>query len=385
MRVKPTRKWLPILAAVTLFTAYAVPALATEARKAALVDNPMVTDDTDIVYFPGVLTTYTNMVFLDVMPDIDAVNGDAGLIVGKNVAFGFWVHRDARWHDIADTADTFAIQGMPEVYDLFDLFFAMKNGFGLRLSMSAGLDTRNVDKPDDTGGAAVVTELQPGYSLDTGSYHGDFGVGLSLPYYEIANAGDTQYKTGWLPSFSLHHRSIILPQADMAWVADVLLTRRAYSVETKGSGGVSGDVGRWETALVIGPRLRLPESLTLWVGVRLGLENLSGTLDDKDIPALTAVSFPGVMASAEITLVDILHLRAGANYDVFWTVADDSDGDTQQRGMGQRFRWSTGIGVSPKSFQIDATISDNLYFNGPQMIGGNNPGFLGMISAAYNW
>ena len=53
--------------------------------------------------------------------------------------------------------------------------------------------------------------------------------------------------------------------------------------------------------------------------------------------------------------------------------------------MGQYFNWSAGIGFKLSSFEIDATLSQQLILEGPDMIGGTAPGFLGMLSAAYSW
>ena len=53
--------------------------------------------------------------------------------------------------------------------------------------------------------------------------------------------------------------------------------------------------------------------------------------------------------------------------------------------MGQRFNWSTGLGVALGDFEIDGTVTQAFWFDGPDVIGGQAPGFLGIISATYMW
>jgi hypothetical protein len=389
------------------------PARGSEARQEAL-GSALVEDDTDIVDFPGMLAAYSDIVFLNLRPPlgdpeageaaVDELDGSLGVAFGRDVALGVWLHRRSRWRDLEDTGELFEFsEPLPTTHDLLDVFLGFNNGFGLRLSFAAGLDS-DEEYDDDgqvvsTGGTSLGIDLQLGYSFDVEGYHGDLGAGLTLSYFEILQSGMRIYRSRMVPSFLVRHRSVVGPRRDVAAVADVLLTRRAYTAETDGvddSDVQEGDFGRWYAELSAGPRLRLPGNVTAWIGARFFIENLSGKIDDQEQPALRSLGAPGVTGALEVLLWDLLTVRAGANYDVIWllsmvpveegTEADEVEGIYAGRQeLQRRFRWSTGLGLTLAGFQIDATIAHNLYFDGPQLIGGGSPGFLGMLSAAYMW
>jgi hypothetical protein len=387
-------------------------ARASEARAEAL-GNPLVEDDTDIVDFPGMLSAYSDMVFLNIAPpmpdedgevDVDEMDGSLGVAFGRGVSLGLWLHRESRWRDLDDTAELFEFSTpLPTTHELLDVLLGISGGFGIRQSFAAGLESTERFNEEgsvvSTGATTFSSDTQLGYSFDADGYHGDLGAGLTFTWFEILESGFTKYKSQAAPSFLFRHRSVFGPRRDLSGVVDLLLTRRAYTVETVDadkSEVQEGSFGRWYTEITAGPRLRLPGNVTLWVGTRFFLEDLSGVIGRQDQPTLRSIGVPGVVGALEVKLWDLLTLRAGANYDVYWLISivdapigtDTTEIDgvyAGQQDMGQRFRWSTGLGLTLGGFQIDATVARNLYFEGPQFIGGGAPGFLGMLSAAYMW
>jgi hypothetical protein len=380
--------------AIALCAAQAV--RASEARVNSLCNNPMVLDMNDVVELPGLLTAYGNSAFLNVYPV--SPYGNAGAFFGEDYVFGMWIHRTDAWRDLDVTDSLFAELDLPTVYDLFDLYFGAKSGFGLRLSLSSGLDTLDsqTEADDDAlysdGSSAFAVDLAPGYTFEGERYHGDFGAGLTFSYYGVAIDGEEAYTTMWVPSFLIRHRSIFgARDAATAWVLDLRITRRAYTAQTKGDNDDSGTFGNWNAYAIFGPRLQMADDFTIWLGVRLGFSHMTGEItgDKQDMNA--SLSFPGVLMSGELRLWDVLFVRAGVNYSNYWAFYGqrDSNNDDEYasmtRRMGQSFAWSTGLGVALGPFQIDGTVEQQLYFNGPQFLGGNDPGFLGMISATYAW
>ncbi len=387
---------------------------ANQARHAAMVDNPMVEDDVDIVDFPGMLTAYSDMVFLNLMPPTGGIlpgpssadgDGNLGAFFGRRVAVGVWIHRTPRWRDLDDLEALFDFGApLPTTHDLVDIFLGTRVGFGMRISLSAGLDSDEDRDPSgkllSTGGSTFVIDMAPGYSLDLDSYHGDFGVGITFSAFQLSQGGQRSFKSTPIPSFFLRHRSVIHPRAVLSGVVDVMLTRRAYAMEAQNTDQDfeqdkhGTDMGRWVMSLVGGPKLNIPGNVTLDVGARITLEHLHGVIDGMSQPSLNAVGIPGAVASAEVILWDFLALRAGAVYEVYWTTTvvprtkdEVTSGQTSagEQKSGQRFNWSTGFGLMPGDFRIDATVSQNLYFDGPNFIGGREPGFLGILSATYMW
>lgn len=371
-------------------------AAASEARMASLMGNPMVQDMMDVVYYPGVLSVYGNTAFLTVYPA--APDGNVGVFIGQDVVFGAWVHRNSMWRDLDETDALFTDFTLPPVYDLFDLYLGFRSGFGIRLTLSAGLDTQDTQtEPGDTdlysdGESLFSVDLMPGYSIDRSRYHGDFGVGATLNFFKVAVNGEEAYTTGWIPSFMLKHRSIFGAREDfVAWALDLMLTRRAYTAKTLGANEEDGAFGRWFTTAVFGPRFKFPDNFTIWSGLKFQLEHLTGEIDGDKQERLLGISAPGLVLSAELLLWELLSIRAGVDYEVYWYIdsipdpADDEEIGAKYTTMGQNFAWSTGLGLTLGSFQLDGTVRQQLYFNGPQLWGGNDPGFLGMISATYAW
>ncbi len=371
-------------------------ASASESRMNSLCGSPLVMDMTDIADFPGLLTIYGNAGFVTVKPL--APTGNAGLLVGINdIAFGVWVLRDPRFDDIA-TADAVFDMGnsagvvIPDVHNVADLFFGMSNGFGLRASVGAGLES--VDAVDDgdvdsTGASALSIEVQPGFTLLTDDYQGDFGLGVTVNHYAISIGGDDVYTGRLIPSVLLRHRSTIGNFAQpVNWVVDFLLTRRSYSVRHNPSND-KGTVGDWLTTLMVGPRLNLPGNFTVTAGLSAQFEARGGKLDGDRTPRRFGIGTPGLMLAAELLVREILAIRAGVDYGVYWGTVRIYDADDDLVGklrlMGQRFNWSAGLGLRLRAFEIDGTLSQQLILDGPDMIGGRAPGFLGMLSATYRW
>lgn len=366
-------------------------ARANEGRFEALGDNPMVADDMDIADFPGLLTTYGNQVFLTVAENLNT--GDAGVIFGRSYAFGLWVHRTPSFDDLAATDVLFDSFVLPQNHHLVDLFFGMDNGFGLRLSLSAGLESDEVEDTDlehmvSDGGSSFGLDLQLGYSHDRDNWHGDFSAGVAFNWFELVEHGRTAYTTGWHPSVFLRHRSEINPRTPVSWVIDFMLTRRGYSAVASGDPEAAGAFGRWMLSLVGGPKLTLPQGLTFWIGAAFQFERIGGEVDEQEQPYLTGLG-PGLVASGELVIRDLFYIRLGVRYDFYWTDVDVPATDealaSGEQDLGQSFRWSTGIGFETRGFRIDGTISDQLYFSGPQFIGGGTPGLMSTVSASYAW
>ena len=375
--------------------------IASEARYSGLGDNPMVDDLVDIVDFPGMVAAYGNTAFLDVTQT--APYGNAGFLIGDRIVGGAWVNRVPMFDDFEKTDELFSSFTLPDAYNIADLFLGTRSGFGIRLSVLAGLDTDdsetdpNSDEVYSNGESLFGLELAPGFSFDAGKYHGDFGLGVTFSQFEVAIDGNSAYKSKWAPSSLLRHRSIIAPLSRTSWIVDLGITTRVYSAKAQGENSADGLYTHLVGSLVVGPRARLPFGITLWGGLHTVIEHLSGEVASIPQEKLTGLGLPGLVLSGEVAFLKYFAFRAGIFYDVYWTIASspdgldqDGDGDQEEivaksRDMGQRFRWSTGLGAAIGGFQIDGTISQDLYFDGPNVIGGNAPGFLGMLSATYTW
>ena len=378
-------------------------AFSSEARHSSLTLNPMVEDLVDIADFPGLTGAYRNSIYLNIAQSGTTIpDGNAGFLIGDTVVAGAWINRTPRFNDFEKIEDLYNFD-LPTVHNIADLFLGTKIGFGLRLSLSTGLLTQDSqystedDELYSQGQSAFGMEITPGFSFETPRYHGDFGLGISFSAFEVAVQGRSAFKNKWIPSTRFRHRSIIGPQQTTAWVIDLSIDHRAYGAEAQGENTADGMYNHVIGAAVVGPRIALPKDVTFWGGLRLMVEHLSGEVASFPTQKQTAIGVPGVLLSTEVEFLEYFAFRAGVNYDIYWAILStpdsaDTDGDddrdeliAKRRTVIQRFNWSTGLGVNLDGFQIDGTVSQDLYLTGPNVIGGGTPGFLGMLSATYMW
>jgi len=369
-------------------------AAASESRMNSLSNNPMVQDMTDVADFPGLLPMYTNSGFVTVKPTVP--DGNTGVFVGDKIIIGAWILREPRFNDIETTEAVFDFDNslnitLPQTYNIADVFLGLRNGFGIRASVGAGLES--VDDLDgateSSGSSAFLVEVVPGFTMQRGRYQGDFGFGVSLSHYRISIGGDSVYTGGNVPSVLLRHRSTLGNFTEpLNWVMDLLVTRRAYTqrhTPTDDSAWVSD----WLSSIVLGPRFNLPANFTVNTGLKGQFDTRGGKLEGDKTPRRFGIAAPGIVLSAELYIREVFAIRAGVDYSVYWGTTRIYDTDNEAVGrvrvMGQYFNWSAGIGFKLGSFEIDGTLSQQLILDGPDMVGGTAPGFLGMLSAGYSW
>jgi len=383
---------------------------ASTARLGALAEHPLVADELDVIDFPGLLGEHGNQARLEISTVADgSVDGSLVALFGHEVVLGAWIHRPDEWRDLDKYETLFATDEvlgedglLPPIQDIADLFLGFGNGFGVRVTTAAGLRSTEVYDREgalvSTGATAFAIGAQLGYSLRLDGYHADFGAGLSFSPFWVEREGARLYDGGTVPSWLVRHRSVLGPRRDLAAVVDLSLSRRAYTITAAGSTeypAEDGGFGRWLFDLTVGPRLALPFEATAWLGLGLAVEHLAGRIAGTTQPTLIGLSLPCAAGALEAPLHDLIVLRVGARYELAYATALLPRSDEPALGLagapageqelGQAFTWSTGLGLTLAAFRVDATVEQSLLLDGPDFIGGREPGLFGRLSAGAMW
>jgi hypothetical protein len=370
---------------------------ASESRALSLVNNPLISDDVDIVDFPGLVGLYSNSAFLNLYSESPFGNIGALTAAGNgNIILGAWINRSSRWDDFVRTNNAYNDLTLPTTYNLADLYFGTKQGFGVRATISAGLDTTDSEDTfsagsnlQSTGVSTFGVDFMVGYSMRTDLFRSDLGIGMTFSHFKVAEAGEDVATPIGIPSFLARYRVALGKESlPVNLVMDAHLTRRSYDVKFYGIDTIKSWIGHWNAALTVGPRIRFSPNFSVTTGIKATMDKQGGKNDDIDLNNVLVIGAPGAILSAELLLLDVLSVRAGVDYDIFWEIEsakDEGNIVARERTMGQGFNWATGLGLALGDFQIDATLSSQLLFDGPDWIGGRAPGMLGMISANYYW
>ncbi len=376
---------------------------ATSARRASLLGNFLVLDDTDVFLYPGALPEYAGGIFLDL--DATALDGNGGFIAEKGVTFGAFFHRPdpflagagipSDFEEIDALYPDIALDGP---FKLFDLLLAFRTGagsaFGLGLSFAHSFQMDKIDGTVETGDREMSLALTAGYSSGIGTaFRNDLGIELRFNHFKEISADETVHEAKPIPSFSVIDRMIFQKPGSFAWGLDLIFSRRDYSAEV---GRSEGKASRYVVGLRIGPRLTFADRGIL---VAASLQALYDTYGGKveqpsgpDEPMGWQHNFlvPGFNLATEITVFDWLLLRAAFDYVYLvglyrYETNDPVAIDLESVDIAHRFVWSTGLGVRWKGIGFDAVFSAPLFQDGPDFIGGRGPGLFTMVSLSYTF
>lgn len=117
----------------------------------------------------------------------------------------------------------------------------------------------------------------------------------------------------------------------------------------------------------------------LVAGAFLGVASMSWGGDYEDIDSELMVSIPRLTGGVEQYIGKWLVFRAGATSNTqLW-----SQGDAEE--FSTSFNTDFGIGIKFDNFILDATIGEEFLHDGIYMVGGIPNGFMGQVSATYNF
>jgi len=386
-------------------------------RRAGLAGNQLIEDKDDVFKYPQLTTKYRNRVFFDYG---GPGAGNAAFLMGnEDKAIGIAVHRgdliaprdvdptsELRWlSGVGDpiTLDTSNI-GAPTPFEspatVFDLMGGMSLGgdrtLGARLGLGHGNDV-TIDRvgPDDDrrksvnrqtfimGQVGVSNRPDEGPRTDiVGSMLVDFAK------QKQTGPGPDNIAKGFLMRGGASGRRFrpINDVLDVGFLGDVEVSyekvKNDLSNDASWAIGGSGNIGA-------GPSINLDRAKVAgYATLGFGMNHSDPTdANSDDRNNVRAFALPGVRLSTEVQLTDWLYARTGADYRYRVEGSKENIGDDanveRNRNSGGTFAWNVGIGAATHGFTFDGVVSQGLVTNGPQFIGGNDPGFLAMASIGY--
>lgn len=373
---------------------------ATTARKAAVLGNFLVDDDTDVFLWPGVLPLYANGIFLDI--ETTGLDGNGGFIAEKGIVFGAFFHRPEPFlsgagipSDFQEIDALYTGIDLDEPFDLFHILLGFPIGdwhaFGLGISFAHSLNMDDVDGVD-TGERELSTGIVLGFTSGlNGRIQNDLGLEMRFNYFEEIDADSQLYKSKPIPSFTLVDRLLIRKPGFFSWGFDFMFSRRDYSVDV---GTYEGQASRYILGLMMGPRLSFADRILVAASLEILYDAYGGDMVPAvglDEPMGWQHNFvtPGFNLATEITVLKWLFVRAAFDYTYLIGLYDITDHpdpmvpDTTSMTDNHRFLWSVGLGLRFKGIGVDAVISAPLFTDGPEFIGGRSPGLFSMVSFSY--
>ncbi len=380
-------------------------AWATSARKASVLGNFLVEDDTDIFLWPGVMPLYTNGIFLDV--EVTQFDGNGGFLAEKGVVFGAFFHRPEPFlrgagipSDFQEIEALYAGVDMNDPFKLFDLMLAFPIGdwhaFGLGVSFAHSLDVNEIDGDIQTGERTMAASLTLGFSSGIGGrIQNDLGLEVRFNYFKeigpdpVSGNPEQLYKGKPIPCFTVVDRLTIRKEGFFAWGLDFMISRRDYSAEV---GTADGSASRYVVGFQTGPRLTFIDRILVAASLQVLYDAYGGEMQpavglDEPMGWQHNFAVPGFNLATEITVFKWMHLRASFDYTYMLSLYELSDHpvspDESNRTASQQFLWSVGLGIRHKGIGLDAVFSAPLFHDGPDFVGGRSPGMFSMVSLSY--
>lgn len=295
-----------------------------------------------------------------------------------------------------------------------------------------------------TGNQTLSFEVLLGYSLRRRKMSLDVGLEFTFNNYKIVEADTVQQEGSAVPSFSIRSRFFYNLTRDFELGVDLVLARRHYALATP-SNQSSAAYGYFLLEALIGPRVaisiprpfsitesrnglqkngstgssapasngnngggKLPIQAYFTGGLLLGYQSLSGsnTLQPNGLrqsqleQAAGSLLFPGFHAALEAMLWQYLIVRMGFSARFFFANASSrlpgfpnpvnpeepsNTTPATQNNTQQIYSWAAGIGVNFGGFRIDGSFEVPLFTQGPNFIGGKQPGLFAVVSLSYAW
>jgi len=393
-------------------------------RRSGLGGNLLIQDPDDLFPFPQYALQHRNMIRLD-YGSVESGNagGNGVLTLGdeKN-AYGIALHRgdlmspdvvgfnsELAWlGGVQDPFNSFGVAAFPApALDLagtparatlpstvVDLFYARSLGrdtLGFRLGFGRGIQAQKVDS-DVSKGSSTFIAAQVGYSrLPQQGFRLDMSGNVMAAFGKSKVADEDNTKgfdlrvggllRGYYPLSSL---------VDIGVIGNISVDNEHVKRPGLGGNPKSNDFGFGAMAGV-GPAIHVERAqVAAYGGFTLGAgKNAPDTDNDDSKVSRLSFAAPMVNIATEVQVLDWLFVRTAAQYtwqlDRFKSTEDVSNDDLKERVSAAPFTWSVGLGAMKNNFYFDGVFRNAFVTNGPQFIGGNNPGFMAMASMTYKF
>lgn len=388
-------------------------------RRSGLGGNLLIQDPDDLFPFPQLALQHRNMIRLDYgSVETGNAGGNGVLTLGdEKSAYGIALHRgDLLSPDVVGFNTELAwLGGVQDPFNAFpgafpapaldlvnqparptlpatmvDLFYARSLGrdtLGLRFGLGRGAQAQKIDG-DATKGSSTFIVGQVGYSrLPQQGFRMDLAGNIMAAFGKSTVNGDVDNKgvdlriggllRGYYPLSSL---------VDIGVIGNLSVDNERIKNDPSDIKANDFSLGAMAGA---GPAIHVERAqVAAYGGFVLGAGKNTPNTDesDSDVSRLNFAA-PMVNMATEVQVLDWLFVRTAAQYT--WQIdrfKGDVGGDqAKERLSSAPFTWSVGLGAMKNNFYFDAVIRNAFVTNGPNFIGGNNPGFMAMASMTYKF
>lgn len=389
-------------------------------RRTGLGGNLLIQDPDDLFPFPQHALKHRNMIRLDYAPGETATGGNGVLTLGdERNAYGIALHRgdllspdvvgfnsELAWlGGVQNPFNSFAAPAFPAPgldianqpatvvlpATVVDLFYARalsaSDSLGFRFGFGRGIQSQKVDD-DVTKGSSTFIVGQLGYSRNpTQGFRMDLSGNIMGAFGKSKVGGEDNSK-----GFDLRVGGLFRGYYPLSSLVDIgvignLSVDNERVKDQSGPEVKSNNFGLGAMAGA-GPAIHIDRAqIAAYGGFVLGAGKTKPDTDDGDSDT-SRLSFaaPMVNMATEVQVLDWLFVRSAAQYT--WRLdrfKGDDGTEVKERFSSAPFTWSVGLGMMKNNFYFDGVLRNAFVTNGPQFIGGNNPGFMAMASMTYKF
>ncbi len=360
------------------------PAAASESRIGAMGDVGLFTEDnTSILTYPGDILQYRDLLTLELrtksVDNVYTVNGNFGL--GRKLVLGGYVNQPLSIPVPAAALGTFSNITLDRTLQvILGIPLARRN---LGLSLNVGLD----NYVSESGGTRTE---QSGYSISLMGGLSDASMDLSaavhVPSFEASVGSAKTTLSGF--GLGLNGRIFLGKDEELKLVP---IFHLSYSSAASKSGSTTTTKYNqidFRTGLGVNYKFMKNNLLVMGFEARFDQDvvevvpNPTSTVTDR------VITFPGIYCGVESQLTKWMTGRAGAIQRYNLVLArTEAAGTAESSNWNSPFTFTLGTAINWGQFIIDASLNEDLFFEGPDFITGNGAAgsdFAQTISVIYS-
>lgn len=340
-------------------------------------------DNSNIFCFPGTFNSYEGMLISELRIKGSDASYTAGVHLPLFSNIGLYLNNPV-YLNIPSSFTRVRID------NTMDFFFGKKlESYDLGIRLAYALDSSKDDYPNTD---LEVKESAHYYLLGVGLSNEtiDFGVNFELPgaKYEYDTVDETWGGYG----FSINYRSFVEQEGYQivpVITFKMMNTKDEYDYGIEGIDPEKTDYNDISFGLGVGINYELNDQNLLVVGIEpFGMRSNKTKIDHGSETTYQTMIIPGVYAGVESQIKSWLTGRLGfaqTNGIQKETFKPDEGEKTSNSEYFKNFAFTFGLGFEIGKFTLDAFINEDLLFDGPNFISGQEQPVASRLSLTYNF
>ncbi len=400
-------KSVKLIGLAVLLLLFITVAFATESRMNSMGGvYGFLRDDTDVMRYPGTIHAYNRIVFAEMR----SWNDKSNWTVGGNVpfydnvfGFRFNVPTEFQLLDIDFDDEPYRQWNDITLDHKINFIFGFMENFGAGFGMAMDRAKYTYPNNEELDINMMLLEVLGGYSNDLF----DLGLSIQLPTGSMENESTRDEGDIGGMILNLNGRYFIMEESKFSLMAIADMKMRSLSTEYKEfyentlDSTEKVDLSSLNFSVGVGINYYINENNLLVLALRpFGL--MKDTSEDEYLPAEgnkivnkveeSATILPEYRVGFESKINSWLTGRVGAyqqyhfkSYEENRTVGSTTTLIDKYSYYESNFNVSLGFAANFRNFTLDGVLSDALLFDGPNFIGGRNPGIATQLSLKYKF